>query len=414
MKKIHVFIGIILLIVIAILIWFLFFRTSADIGITVKPTKGKFKVTVTTTGELQATNSIEIRGPAGAQGIGIYQMKISKIVPEGTIVKTGDFVAELDKSDISNIIKDVDISMQKLQSQFLQSRLDSTLNLSAARDEMENIKYSLEEKKLQKEQSKYEPPATIRQVEIDYERTLRSFDQAVKNYATKVQQAVTNLSIVGADLSKEQQKMAQIMNIMNQYTITAPADGMLIYARDWGRRRLVVGSTINSWYPVVAKLPDLTSMESITYVNEIDIQKVKVGQYVNIGLDAMPDKKLTGTVNKVANIGEQLENSDSKVFEVIIKVSDVDTTLRPSMTTSNEIVIATVDNSLYVPLETIHSENNKSFVYKKNNGKIVKQQVQLGLISENEAIIERGIKENDDILLSTPNDLKGIKTVYLK
>ena len=74
--------------------------------------------------------------------------------------------------------------------------------------------------------------------------------------------------------------MALITQILDKFTIKAPANGMVIYAREWNGSRKVVGSTISAWDPVVATLPDLRTMESVTFVNEIDIQKVRAGQVV--------------------------------------------------------------------------------------------------------------------------------------
>src|SRR5690606_12070834 len=108
--------------------------------------------------------------------------------------------------------------------------------------------------------------------------------------------------------------------------------------------------------PIVATLPDLSKMLSKTYVNEVDIRKVKPGQEVEIGFDAFPDKKLKGKVAKVANVGEQRPNSDAKVFEVEIEVFGTDPLLKPGMTTSNKIITKTIENALYIPLECLHSQ----------------------------------------------------------
>ena len=70
---------------------------------------------------------------------------------------------------------------------------------------------------------------------------------------------------------------------------------------------------MSTWDPVVATLPDHTTMVSKTYINEVDINTVKVDQKVEIGLDAFPEKKLTGTVIEVANVGEQKPNTDAHV-----------------------------------------------------------------------------------------------------
>ena len=189
---------------------------------------------------------------------------------------------------------------------------------------------------------------------------------------------------------------------------------MVVYYRDWSGRRRSVNSTINYWDPQIAELPDLTQMESITYVNEIDIQKVEKGQKVQIGLDANPDKKLEGVVKQVASIGEQRRNSDSKVFEVIISVIDTDTTLRPAMTTSNIISIASVDSVVYIPLECIHTINDTTYVYKISGGNPVLQIVELGLINDNDVIIVNGITRQDEISLSLPEGFQSKDKTAIK
>ncbi|GAB1371893.1 hypothetical protein MASR1M45_19550 [Candidatus Kapaibacterium sp.] len=416
MKKILISVTVILIILLSL--YFFFSETeSADNYIVIKPTYGDFRSVVNSTGELRAKNSIDIRGPNNARAIGIWQMKITNIVEEGKLVKMGDFVAELDKSEVMREVKEIQLNIQKFESQLTQAKLDSSLTLSQARDELENIEFSLKEKKLQIEQSKYEAPSVIRQVELDYERTERSFAQSKKNYDTKVKQSITKINIILTDMMKEQQRLSLYMETLEQFTINAPADGMVIYAREWDGRRKVVGSTVDAWYPIVATLPDLTSMESVTYVNEIDIQKVKPKQEVKISLDANPDKKITGIVEKVANIGEQRRGSNAKVFEVIIKVNEPDSTLLPSMTTGNEILISSIPNKLFIPLEALHTfekgDSKTYFVYKKDNSSIVRQEVKIDMMNDNEVVISSGLKKSDNILLSIPEgnteDFKLIK-----
>ena len=87
------------------------------------------------------------------------------------------------------------------------------------------------------------------------------------------------------DLAKAQNKLDKYEELVSQLTITAPKAGMIIYAKEWNGRKRVVGSTVNVWDPEVANVPDLREMEVISYVNEVDIQKVKAGQKVDIGLE---------------------------------------------------------------------------------------------------------------------------------
>jgi hypothetical protein len=404
-------IGIVLIFVILI---FLFSKNAGvSNDLVISPTRGDFEVIVTTTGELQAKSSIEINAPEQARAAGIWQMKISNLIPEGTVVKKGQFVADLDKSEIANRLKESELSVQKLDAQYTQAKLDSTLTLSQARDELVNMRYTLEEKKIVLEQSTYEAPAVKRQAQIDYDRAVRSISQLKKNYVTKTKQSIAKIQAVEADLLKEKQRMQIMVETMSKFSILAPADGMVVYAREWNGKKKIVGATISPWEPTVATLPDLTTMESITYINEIDIQKIAVGQTVVLRLDADPNKKLTGIITQAANIGEQRPNSDSKVFEVRIEINERDTTLRPSMTTANEILVAKIPHALSIPLECIHTEDSTTFIYLKQSG-VTKQEVKLGRQNDNSTIVLQGLGDHDEVYLSPPNDAAQLSLHRLK
>mgnify|MGYP001230044605 FL=1 len=377
------------------------------------PRVGKFEVNVTTTGELRAKNSVEIRGPQGARDFRVNTMPIQRLVPEGSIVKKGDFVAELDRSEIMGKLQDAQLDVQSAESQVIQVQLDTTLTLSQARDNLINLRFALEERQIEVDQSRYESPAIQRQAEIELDRAKRQLTQETKNYQTKVKQSEAQLREVETELQKKSNEIVKIRELMAQFTVYAPDQGMIIYRRNRDGSKIAEGGQISAWSPVVAELPDFSVMESVTYVNEVDIQKIELGQVVQVGLDAVPDKVLTGIVTNVANIGEQRKNYDSKVFEVVIEINESDSLLRPAMTTSNRIKIASVENVLSIPLETIHAEDSSTFVYKREGLDMVLQEVEIGLVNENEVIIKRGLNDKDELYLSVPLDTSGIEQIRI-
>ncbi|HET6245571.1 MAG: hypothetical protein H0V01_03380 [Bacteroidetes bacterium] len=196
-------------------------------------------------------------GPGGIRGVGIWQVKISDLIAEGTVVKKGDFIATLDKTEIMNKIKDEESELSKIQSKYIQTKLDTTLDLRQARDEISNTSFNVKEKQIVLEQSTYEPPATIRQANLDLEKTNRSMDQQHENYKLKVNQAKAKMQEVTASLKQAEYKLELMQKLLKEFTIIAPEDGMLIYHRDWNGKKKVVGATISAWEPTVATLPDL-------------------------------------------------------------------------------------------------------------------------------------------------------------
>jgi len=377
-------------------------KNSTDIMVPVK--QGMFEVSVETTGELEAKNSVKIYGPTKLRDFRIHQVKIDQIVEEGTEVKKGEWIATLDRSDLMNKIQDAQLEVDKEMSQFTQTRLDTTLQMRQARDELINLKYDIEEKQMVLDQSKFEPPATVKQAEINLDKAKRAYAQAKENYSIKKEQNIAKMQEVSANLRKAQNELGSLSRLMSEFTITAPEDGMLIYRKGWDGKPMKEGSTISAWDPVVATLPDLSVMLSKTYVNEVDVRKIKPGQQVEVGLDAFPEKKLKGTVIKVANVGEQRPNSDAKVFQVSVQIAGKDDLLRPAMTTSNRIIISKTDSATFLPLECLHTEQDSiTFVYQKKGLSIKKQEVEVGPTNSDEAIVLAGVEPGNMLFLSIPN-----------
>lgn len=413
MKRIFL---IIIVLVLVFVIAFLIYKSRIEketnpVIITVK--KGDFVVLVSSTGELQAKNFEKILGPSGLRRVGIYSdTKILDMIPEGTIVDSGDYVASLDKSDVTNKLKNIENEIQEIDAKYVQTKLTAIMNIRSAKDELINLKYELEERKIELEQSIYETPATKRKAEINLEKIQRSLKQSKTNYKLKVKKAKAEIREVEAVLNQKKLMRDNLLDLLDEFEIRAPKSGMLIYYKNW-RGKIKAGSSISPWNPIVATLPDLTTMVSKTYINEIDISKIKLNQKVDIGVDAFPKKKYTGEIIEIANIGEQLPKSNAKVFEVLIKINEVDSILRPAMTTGNKIITASYEDVYHVPLEVINNNDSLTYVFKKA-GKIVKQIVIVGESNENEIIIEEGLKEGDEILLTIPDNADKLKFVGLE
>lgn len=371
-----------------------------------KVQKGDFRVEVTTAGELDAKNSVEIMGPNGLRRANIYQVKIDDIVDEGTVVEKGGYIARLDQSEIGDKIQNEETDLQQTLSQYTQARLDTALELRKARDELINLKYDIEEKEIILAQSQFEPPAEIKKAEINVEKANRAYHQAVENYKLQKEKAVAEVAEASAKMMDDKNQLNFLKELSQEFTVLAPERGMVIYNRNWRGQKQGVGATISPWDPTVAKLPDLSKMVSKTYINEVDINTVKIDQRVEIGLDAFPEIKLTGIVIEVANVGEQKPNTDSKVFQLLIEIHESDTTLRPGMTTSNTIVSGEFADVLFVPVESLHSQGDSiSFVYLKEGLGIAKQEVFLGKSNSDEVVVLKGLEEDDLVYLSDPDGL---------
>ncbi len=391
----------------AILIAFFIFRNpkSETTEITTTVSKGPFEILVFASGQLEAQNSENITVPENLRDrdIRIYEIKITDLVEEGMVVDSGDYVATLDQKAIEEELNKAKEELLQALESFEDAKMDSNLNLSNYRDQIINAEEQVEEMRIILDESKFESPSVIRKAEMDLDKALRKLEQEKKGYVLKERQAVSKVERNKIQLKRRESRVTKLESVYNSLVITAPKSGMVIYGKDQMREKIKVGSTVSPFMPMIATLPDLSSMLSITYVNEIDISKVAKGQKVLIGIDAIPEKQLEGEVVSVANIGQPMPKSDAKVFEVKIRVFGDVKDLKPSMTTSNIIQTATFADTLFIPTEAVFENDSLQFVYLENS-KVVKQIVDLGSENDNYVLIRKGLKQGDKILLTEPEN----------
>lgn len=365
---------------------------------------GNFEISVSTTGELIAENSVDIKAPEIMRGRDVRgsNIKITDLIPEGTVVKAGDYIATLDRTEFDNSLKDSRERLVTLQSNLEMALLDTAVTMTDIRDQISNQMHAVEEADITLRNSKYEPPTTIRQAEINLEKQKRILEQLRRSKTLTEAQTQQKIRSQKIWVSRIEKRISDYEEVLAGFVITSPSPGMVIYKRDRFGIKRKVGSMINPIDRVIATIPDLTSMISKVYVSEVEVNKVQPGQQVTLSVDAFPDKSYTGNVFTVANIGEKLNNSDTKVFEVQIKIAGNDTQLRPSMTTSNKIIIKTFDNVTYIPNECVHTGiDGIPVVYTKNG---VKQIVVLGESNEKETVIEDGLKPGTVLYLAMPQE----------
>ena len=411
MKKTVIITGIVVVVTLIALIIFNKLTTKKDdtANMFTEALSGRFEIAITTTGELIAENSVEIKAPEIMQGRDVRSsnIKITDLIAEGTVVKEGDYIATLDRTEFDNSLKDAKERLVTFQSNLEMAILDTAVTMTNIRDQIANQIHTVEEAEITLRNSKFEPPTTIRQAEINLEKQNRNLDQLRRSYVLRKAQTQSTIRTQKMWVSRIEKRINDYEEVLAGFVIKSPSQGMVIYKRDRFGTKRKVGSMINPIDRVIATIPDLSAMISKAYVSEVEVSKVKQGQEVIITVDAFPVKSYTGSVFTIANIGEKLNNSDTKVFEVQIKVNGTDPELRPSMTTNNKIMIKTIDNVTYIPNECVHTGiDSIPVVYTKNG---LKQVVVLGESNDKEIVVEKGVEPGTVLYLTTPSDIDNFK-----
>lgn len=382
------------------------FSGKDELLLTTVAQKGPFESQVFSTGQLESIEADYIPVPPVLQDsrLNISSLTIADMIKEGTSVEEGDYIATIDHSSIDDQRKSAIEELDRVKTELEDSKIDSSLTLSNQRDQIVNAQLELEEKKITINESTYEAPSLIRKAEMDYKKAERKLEQMKEAYILKHKQEANKVDRKFINYKQVKERVDLIESVYPSLKITAPRAGIIGYYRYSGGSAIQTSSTISTRSPAIATYPKQNSLITNTYINEIDISRVKNGQKVTLGFDAFPGKTLYGQVSRIANIGQILPRSDAKVFEVKINVTGNEPELKPSMTTSNIIQTDYLDSAVYVSIESVFKNDSLSYVFKVDGRKITRQIVETSIENESYVVIKQGVNEGDILCLVEPND----------
>ena len=346
--------------------------------ITKKAKKGSFSKKVDATGEIFATELIDV----GAQVSGQIKKLYVKL---GDQVKKGDMIASIDSSTQQNSIDNKEAQLAIYKAQLESAKV--ALNIAKTQFDRENALFAKN--------------ATSKQEFESAKNTYSANSAKIKELEAQIKQTNIELSTAKINLG---------------YTkITAPRDGTVVSVQ------VEEGQTVNAnqTTPTIVNIADLSHVKMKMQIAEGDITKIKVGTPVEYSILSEPTKKFQTTVSSIdpglttlsdgsygssssskSSYSSSSSSSSAVYYYAQSIVDNKDGILRIGMTTQNELLIANVEGAIIVPSIGIKKDENGTFVYLLKDGKPVKTAVKTGIKDNLDTQIISGINEGDEIITS--------------
>ena len=260
----------------------------------------------------------------------------------------------------------------------------------------------------------YTFPKDAEQKLSEYENAIMSYQRQLKENIAEQAQEEARFSSAERKFNLERVKLADINEQLDFATIRAELPGMVVYgAADQNQMRyrgssnqeaIQEGATVRERQAILT-IPDMREMAVKTNIHESAVQRVAVGQAVRVGIDAFPDEELTGVVTKVAVVADSANsfmNPDLKVYPTTIKIEGTYDWLRPGMSAEVEILVAKLEDVIYVPLQAVTYWDDQRVVYVDNFGNPEQREVEVGTFSDSFIEITAGLRAGDEVLLLPP------------
>jgi multidrug efflux pump subunit AcrA (membrane-fusion protein) len=357
-----------------------------------------FPLIVSASGVLEAQQSVSVTPPQIRRE---RRFKLMRMVEEGTRVTEGDFLMELDTSDIAERLRDLTANFQRVQENRQKKRSDSDIQLKNLKLSLEQARADLEKLEVKlSSQANLVSGIEIEETRIQRDAALKDVEFLEKKVKYMTQSGQLDLQILLSNERHYRSQMDDLMDAMDLYTVRAPVDGVVIYERDWDNEPPQIGEYVFGMRPVM-QIPDLSSIRARVQVDEVDAGKVKIGQDANIVVDAVQGRSFGGKVVSVGTILKQASfDRPQKIMDTYIELDQVDEKLlRPEMNLKAQIQVGEYSQVVVVPLSSIQERDGRSFVqvWKPETKSFEWREIRLRTNDGLTAVVESGLNGDERI-----------------
>jgi len=360
--------------------------------------RGSVRKVLLLDGELRAVRSRTIYGSSSDEA------KIVYLPPEGTVVKAGDLVVELDSTNILTKIKDTDERIVAAENEIVRVKSQHESALRDLEVELSKFWLTYEQAKLKaKVPNEVISRREYQEAQLALEKAKTEYDNHLNKIEQKKQEQDAELQVKTIEKSKLNVQLDRAKSDLEGMRIKAPTDGMALYNDHWNeRRKLQIGDVVWGGWPVV-RLPDLTEMEVLAQVNEVDGPRLSIGAKAEVKLDSYPDKVITGAIKEISQTAIKASwMAKAKIFRVTISLDQtVMEIMKPGMSAQVSIIISETQPNLLVPRSAVIVEGESAKVRRIENPE-AQREVAVTILSGdglNYLVADNGaLKEGDRIL----------------
>jgi HlyD family secretion protein len=370
---------------------------------------------------------------------------ILSLVPEGSMVKKGEILCELDSSAYQELVRRQQITLEQVKAEHQQAVLGlevaklalqaylegerlqvgqqykgqialTTADLSRQTDRLEWVRRMLE-----KGYASVAQVASEKQSELKLTLNLRSMQGALANYEkfTEPKEVLSLRSdVVGAQatlgyqttrLNREQERLEHYEKMLASCTIRAPHDGYVVYANN--RRRdpeVYEGAPVRERMKLFT-LPDQSKMQVEVMLHETVVNRVRAGMEAQVTIEALPGRAVEGRVDTISTMPLSDQRSESAnaiaYFVGRIKLRNMPPELRPDMSAEVTILRGHRQKVLTVPSRAVKHEDGRTVCYVKRRDRLERRTIQVRHATHDLQEVVDGLSEGDEVVIDPPTSL---------
>ncbi|MCX7920090.1 MAG: efflux RND transporter periplasmic adaptor subunit [bacterium] len=350
--------------------------------------RGDLITFVSASGSIEADTKVKLSSKIGGRVLAVK-------VKEGDLVKSGQLLVQLDSAELTAQLHQAKAALQGAEANLaIVKRGARAEEIAAAEAQLNAAQASLDEakKNYQRMQLLYQDGAISAHqfdtAQAQYEVALAQVKSAQEQLRL-LKSRTTNEDIAAAESRVKEIKatLEQLQAQLNNTQIYAPFSGTVT------QKLVDEGETIIPGAPLLF-LADMNTIQVTCNVDETDIGKVRVGMPAKVYMDSYPNRVFDGIVTRIATQTTDLKEKGI-TFAVKLKLLRIDVPLRIGMSTDVDIQVDNQNDVIYIPVESVLREGDKSYVYVIERSLARKRYIEIGSGNEEYIAIKSGLKENE-------------------
>ena len=383
----------------AILLVFLACSENHDSIITFPVDTSDYTVSVSAQGILEAKQSRQIIVPH------IWgHPEISFLEKEGTRVHQGDVIIRFEASDMQNRYIHLMDEISIAQADAAKKESELRMQVFMYTSQMHTAEASAKSAQLQLDKLQFEAPSVREKKRLEIQQFELEAEQARKKLETLKKIQKEERAHWQAKLRQIQTQLDRIKMMLDQLTVKAPIDGILVHEINWRTDdKVKEGDALHPGWPVVS-IPDLRFMLLDLQVDETRAQMLWEGQRARVVVPSIGNQIFPAHVLKVDRIAKPVERgSRVKKVDVKVEIDSRNPELIPGLSATCRIIVKEIKNVIAVPKETVFVRDSLDVVYIKRGKEFSVVPIAVLLRDEDYCIIHGGIQNGDHLALEKPS-----------
>jgi HlyD family secretion protein len=346
-------------------------------------------------GTVEAVESTTISAPR-LSGPNSNSLVITTLIRPGTTVNQGDLIVEFDRQEQIKNSLDRRAELQDLEQQI--AKREAQERAARAHDDSELTLGQSAIARAQLEMGKNEllPKINVEKNKLALEQADATMKQLKATYELKRRAAEADIRILQIRRDRAANAERQAAGNAERMSIHAPIGGMAVVKTIWKGNNMAEvqeGEEVRAGVPIV-DIVNPNAMRVRARVNQADVNELRVGQSVRVGLDAYPALSFDGRIAQISPLGvASVLSGKVRTFIVLVNVNGSHPNLMPDLSASLDVALDRTANAIVVPRDAIRQDGNRTIVRVKRGNSFEDRTVTVQATNAYEALLSSGLDD---------------------